>query len=99
MSRCIIEILWSFDFNMDLTYCGLLPDDLLQNEHFNCSFDLSYLMSLVTNWRGIFGISNRNIMRSGNLCQYLDCSPVFKFRYNILIMLFKTYKDICLQQD
>ena len=79
---------------MVLTYCGLLPDDLLQNEHYNCSFDLSSLMSLLTNWRGIFGILDRNIIRSGNLCQYLDCSPVFKFQYNILKKFFKTYKDI-----
>ena len=67
MSRCIIEILgecnyfylffsWSFDFNMVLIYYGLLPDDLLQNQHYNCIFDLSSLISLLTNWRGIFGI-------------------------------------------
>ena len=31
---------------MILTYYGLLPDDLLQNEHHNCSFDLSSLMSI-----------------------------------------------------
>ena len=71
MSRCIIEILgecnyvylsfsWSFDFNMVLVYCGLLPDDLLQNQHYNCSFDLSSLISLLINWRGIFVILDRN---------------------------------------
>ena len=40
-----------------------------------------------------FVFLDRNIMRSGNLCQYLDCSPVFKFQYNIQIIFFKTYKD------